>query len=242
MAAVYAVVLQKGGGSKSMTAIQVAHALSLIDEEKVLLVDGDVKDSASTTLFGGWRKDAGLNSGPEFLGCNGKALTTAVRALHDEYDYIVIDTSHSDRDTTYRAMLEADVVLITLVPEPFMVARLGFTLDLFDAVREKRPEVRLALLFTRVKKISRDQKDAMPAVSRAIEAADGYVLVTRSHERTILSTQLKFGRTAADLGNSTAAREARDEIVAITRELKTVLEDRLPLGNQREFNEQIECG
>lgn len=113
---VIAVANQKGGVGKTTVAMQLAATLSR--RHHVLVVDVDRQKSTV------WWADNLRDRLPfDFAGDQNPKVLGRLRELHNDYDFVVVDTPGSLEDT---AVLEtvldaADTVVIPLVPEPLAV-------------------------------------------------------------------------------------------------------------------------
>lgn len=111
----------KGGGGKSLLAVNTAIALARQGFRDVLLVDGDRgsdKSPGSATLFTEARAAA---LGPERLGytcvsLHGRSIATQAAELRRKYSHIIIDCGGHDNPSVRAALTVTDRLLIPVPP------------------------------------------------------------------------------------------------------------------------------
>jgi chromosome partitioning protein len=206
MPIVVAVLNQKGGSGKTTIATNLACSLQM-DGATVMLVDADPQGSARD-----WNEanEAGLIP---VVGLDRETLRKDLKAIWENYDWVVIDGAPQIARLSAAAVRAADFVLIPVQPSPYDIWACA---DLIDIV-EARQEVtggspQAAFLVSRAIKNTRLSGE----VSSALEEYGLPVFKNGTTQRVAYPTTAAEGRTVIDHPESEAARE----IIAIKNELK----------------------
>lgn len=103
---IISLVNQKGGVSKSTTAIHLVYWLQFKEKHKVLLIDADSQRSSSQ-----WLEGADFDTDYQVLS-EADDILEQVPDLADDYDYVVIDGSASLAETSRAILFVSDLALI----------------------------------------------------------------------------------------------------------------------------------
>jgi chromosome partitioning protein len=202
----------KGGAGKTTTAVHLAaegHKRGL----RVLLADADPQRSALT--WADLASEAG-HAGPVVVGVSGN-LHTTVPKMAGDYDLTIIDAPPRGDATTRAAVVVADMTVIPIGPSPVDVWAASATVALIREAEAVRPDLRAAVLLTRLQ-----ARQGLSAQAReATEALGLPVLLATMGLRTPFAEALAAGEGVASYApTSTAADEVRalfDELVPRVR-------------------------
>ena len=155
-----AVVNLKGGAGKTTTAFFLATALGR--RGSTLLVDSDPQASSLS-----WSEAAEADGAGELpftvAGLPTKDVHKKLRKLGEGYEHIVLDTPPGELAIARAALMAAEVAVVTLSPSVMDVDRLRPTLELISEV-EGLNDLSYYVLLTRVRRISREGRDARAAM------------------------------------------------------------------------------
>ena len=141
---IVAVVAEKGGSGKSTVAINIAAELASRGL-RALLVDADVQGTSLT--WAGIAADDAKAPRTVALGDNLRAELPRIAA---EHDWTIVDCPGQASKRAAAAVLLADVALLPCAPSPADAWALATTAKLIGEAQELRPDLRAAVLFTRV--------------------------------------------------------------------------------------------
>lgn len=158
-----AVANLKGGTAKTTTASFLAQGLSKYGP--TLLVDADEQGSALS--WSETPEEDGSSGSSVFdfpvVGLPVKDVHKKIAQMEAGYDHIVIDTPPGDRSIVRSALLAADVAILAVTPGVLDLDRMRPTLELVAEI-EHINELSLYVLLTKVKRISREGRDAREAM------------------------------------------------------------------------------
>jgi chromosome partitioning protein len=150
-----AVANLKGGTGKTVSAFFLAEAFSR--EGRTLLVDCDPQGSALS-----WAEGAEADNrtiGFSVMGLPVKDVHRKLKGFAEDFIHIVLDTPPGETAITRSALLAADTALLTVPPTAIDLDRVMPTLELVAEV-EPLNELSFRVLLTRVRRISREGRDA----------------------------------------------------------------------------------
>jgi chromosome partitioning protein len=145
----------KGGTGKTVSAFFLAAALSKYG--KTLLVDCDPQGSTLSWAEGAEEKGARL--GFSVMGLPVKDVHRKLKNFESDYTHVVLDTPPGEIAITRSALLAADTALLPVPPTAIDLDRVLPTLELVAEV-EPLNDLRFRVLLTRVRRISREARDA----------------------------------------------------------------------------------
>jgi chromosome partitioning protein len=206
MALTIAIANLKGGTGKSTLAMNLAAALHR-GGHKALLVDTDSQATCrhwhiAATEIG--------HDVPAVVAIDGKSLRTALPAVSNGFDIVIVDTPARLGVEARAAMLAADLVLLPVTPGQGDLWALGETLAVLEDARSLRPELRAGIILNRA--------DRTVLARRAREALAGLqvpVLAT-IHARVAFGEALANGHGVVDgFPDSQAAEEVQTLTAAV---------------------------
>lgn len=154
-----AVANLKGGTGKTVSAFFLAAALG--NYGRTLLVDCDPQGSALA-----WAEGAEEGSGQlsfSVMGLPVKDVHRKLKGFESDFSHIVIDTPPGEIAITRSALLAADTALLPVPPTAIDLDRVMPTLELVAEV-EPLNDLSFRVLLTRVRRISREARDARSAM------------------------------------------------------------------------------
>ncbi len=146
----------KGGTAKTTSAMFLAAALA--KRGRTLLVDTDPQGSALSWSEGAEADGAELPF--SVMGLPTKDVHKKVGRVAGDYAHVVIDTPPGEFSITRSALRAADVALVATSPSVMDVSRFRPTLDLLADVEDLNEDLAYYVLITRVRRISREGRDA----------------------------------------------------------------------------------
>jgi chromosome partitioning protein len=150
-----AVANLKGGTGKTVSAFFLAAALTRCG--KTLLVDCDPQGSTLSWAEGA--EENGQQLEFSVMGLPVKDVHRKLKGFENDYSYIVLDTPPGEIAITRSALLAADTALLPVPPTAIDLDRVMPTLELVAEV-EPLNDLIFRILLTRVRRISRESRDA----------------------------------------------------------------------------------
>lgn len=184
------VVNLKGGTAKTTSAVFLASAFSR--KGRTLLVDCDPQGSALA-----WAEDAerdGAEMGFNVVSLPTRDVHKRVAKLAGDYEHVVLDTPPGQLSITRAALLAADVAVVAMNPSVMDMNRFRPTLELIAEV-EDLVDLEYRVLFTRVRRITREVRDAR----KVMEDLD--LPVMRSEVPLLNFYAEAFGNVVKELGD-----------------------------------------
>lgn len=208
MSKVIAVLNQKGGSGKTTIATNLARALQIENNGRVLLIDSDPQGSARD-----WNA-AGEGELVPVIGLDRPTLSKDIQAVKENQDWIIIDGAPQIAELAVAAIKCADAILIPVQPSPYDIWACEDLVDIIKARQEVTDGYPKAAFV-----ISRSIKNTQ--LSKEIgDALEGYglsVFKCFTSQRVIYAKSAAIGSTVLDIEpNNDAAREVR----ALIKELK----------------------
>lgn len=157
-----AVANLKGGVGKTTGSMFLAAAFAR--RGRTLLVDCDPQGSALS-----WAEGAEADGGRlpySVMGLPTKDVHRKLRGFENDYEHIVIDTPPGDLAIARSALLAADTVLVSVQAMAMDLDRVMPTIDLIAEV-EPLNDLTFSILLSRVRRISREGRDARTAMEDA---------------------------------------------------------------------------
>ena len=205
---IVAVVAEKGGSGKSTVAINIAAELASRGL-RALLVDADVQGTSLT-----WAGIAADDKAPRTVAL-GDNLRAELPRIAAEHDWTIVDCPGQASKRAAAAVLLADVALLPCAPSPADAWALATTAKLIGEARELRPDLRAAVLFTRV-----DRSTIGTSARAAVEGLGVPVLASTLGNRVAYVEAIAAGLGVTRYApRSAAAAEVRalvDELEVMT--------------------------
>lgn len=212
MSKIVAILNQKGGAGKTTLATNLARALQMNNNDRVLLVDSDPQGSARD-----WNaaSDGELVS---VIGLDRPTLSKDIQSIKENQDWIVIDGAPQIAELAVSAIKCADVILIPVQPSPYDIWACEDLVDIIKARQEVTDGFPKAAFI-----ISRSIKNTQ--LSKEIgEALLGYglpVFKSFTSQRVIYAKSAAVGSSVLDMESN---NDAAKEINNIAKELKEFIE------------------
>jgi chromosome partitioning protein len=205
---IIAVLNQKGGSGKTTISVNLARALQK-GGEKVLLVDSDPQGSARD-----WNV-AGNGELLTVIGLDRPTLDKDIKAIINDYDWILIDGAPQLAEMAISAIKCADVVLIPIQPSPYDIWAAEELVEVIKARQQimdyKKPKA--AFIISRQINNTTIGKE----VREALSEYDLPVFQSGTFQRIIYVKTAATGSTVLD---AECDNEASKEINCIAKELK----------------------
>lgn len=154
-----AVANLKGGTGKTVSAFFLAGALATYG--RTLLVDCDPQGSTLSWAEGA--EESGHQLAFSVMGLPVKDVHRKLKGFESDYANIVMDTPPGEIAITRSALLAADTALLPVPPTAIDLDRVMPTLELVAEV-EPLNDLWFRILLTRVRRISREARDARSAM------------------------------------------------------------------------------
>ncbi len=205
---VFSIANQKGGSGKTTLSMNLAAGLS--KRGRTLVIDADPQGSASQ-----W---SGLASEDKpfpvsVISVSGNLAHEVNRFSHD-YEFVVIDCPPTlETETTSKAMLAADTVLVPVLPSPVDLWASVRLANAIEQIKQIKPQLRAHIVI--------NQLEPRSALSRAMRDAldefDVPALNSALRRRAIYRNVAIEGRSVYCAGKQ--AQPAIDEIEQIIEEV-----------------------
>lgn len=204
---IIAVLNQKGGAGKTTISVNLARALQQ-DHDRVLLVDSDPQGSARD-----WHA-AGEGNILTVVGLDRPTLNKDVKAMADNYTWVVIDGAPQLAEMSVAAIKCANIVLIPVQPSPYDIWAAEELIDVIKArqqVTDGQPKA--AFIISRQITNTNLCKD----VREALNSYELPIFKNGTFQRVIYAKTAATGSTVLDVEpNNSAAIEIKQ----LAQELK----------------------
>ena len=199
----------KGGVGKTMLAVNIAIARSLLGSD-VLLIDGDEQNTALT--FTELRSSQLGNVGYTAVSLYGAAIRTQVRQLTPKYTDIVIDVGGRNTGSLRAALTVTNTLLIPVQPRSFDIWAIDQIADLVREAHEINPKMWAVIMLNIADTQGRDNQDA----AEALQGIEGIEF------REISIGRRKAFPNAASAGKAVLEQSTKDQ--KAVEELTTLLQ------------------
>lgn len=212
MSKIVAILNQKGGAGKTTLATNLARALQMYNNDRVLLVDSDPQGSARD-----WNaaSDGELVS---VIGLDRPTLSKDIQAVKENQDWVVIDGAPQIAELAVSAIKCADVILIPVQPSPYDIWACEDLVDIIKARQEVTDGLpKAAFIISRSIKNTQLSKE----IGEALLGYDLPVFKSFTSQRVIYAKSAAVGSSVLDMEpNNDAAKEINN----IAKELKEFIE------------------
>jgi chromosome partitioning protein len=207
---VIALVNEKGGVSKSTTAVHLAYWLKVEKRKKTFLIDADKQQLSSL-----WISKLNIDI-PFFHSDDPNELVETIPRMSEEFDYVVVDAPGKAEEETRLILLRSHIAVIPVQPTGADLHATGRTLRLVNQAQSIIGGYPHAALFiSRAIKGTRLKEEALSTLGQVKEAV---LLKTIIHQRQIIADT--YGQSATVwMLQGKGAKEAIEEYNALFKEV-----------------------
>lgn len=191
---------QKGGCSKSTTAVHFAYWLREFKKKTVQFIDTDEQQSSST-----WLQAMQLDI-PVFIFKDTNAILEKIPEMESEADFLIIDSPASAQEITRAVLFISDLVIIPVQPSGIDLHSTGETIRLVcqaQQVRKGENKPKAATFLTRAVNRTRLKHEAIDFLS---EVPDIKILETVVHQRIAVADTFGQDSVIWDFPKANAAQ------------------------------------
>lgn len=208
-----ALINQKGGVSKSTTALHLACWLAEKPKSKVLLVDADVQRSSST-----WLEKMSLDVPAEVIS-DPNAILDRLPEWMQQFDYVIIDGPAGLQEVVRAILLRCDLAICPVQPSELDLSSAEDAVYLIKQAQSVRSGLPKAALFlSRAVKGTRLKSEAVSV----LEKSGLPTLKTVIHQRQIVADAPGQQSTVFEMAGKPAA-EAAGEYEKLFKEILGML-------------------
>lgn len=199
---IISLVNQKGGVSKSTTAIHLAYWLTIKKKKSVLLVDADAQKSSSQWI-GGMEKAIAvsvLQTPDEIL--------EQLPDLNQNYEFVIVDGPASLSESTRAILFRSDIAVIPTQPTGVDLRSASDAMRLVKQAQSVRGGLPKALIFlSRAVKGTKLKEEAITLLSKI---PDAQLLKTVIHQKQAIADTSGQSATVWDLPGNPAAESGQE--------------------------------
>ncbi len=214
MAKIIGLVQVKGGAGRSTIATNLASILA--KKSKTMLIDCDMPQGTSMSWYA-LRSAANKTDNLSLATANNhKELVDMIQAIHQSYDFIVIDAPPRIAEVTRVALMLCNLLIIPLGAS---AAEIWATTDLLSTIeeaKEKRPQLDYRILWNRYRSYTRSAKELLGAVHDELKAPE---LETKLGYRVAYADALGDGLSVLEWHD----KHAKNEVIALGKEIIKIL-------------------
>jgi len=164
----------KGGCGKTTIATNLTVIRSIMDGNRVLLVDAD--EQHSTSEWAEHRESLGIDTPWTTIKLSGHSVRTQVFKMGHDYDDVIIDTGGRDTTSQRAAMSIADVFITPFQPRSLDVWTIGKVIDLINEMRAANPGLISYAVINRADSQGKDNEDAAEIIKESF--GNGWIPIT----------------------------------------------------------------
>lgn len=202
---IIALVNQKGGVSKSTTAIHLAYWLQCKEKYKVLLVDADSQRSSSQ-----WLEGADFDIDYQILS-EADEILEQVPDLAEDYDYVIIDGSASLAENTRAILFVSDLAVIPVQASGVDLRSANKSLRIVKQAQKVRGGLPKATVFlSRAVKGTTLKQEAIAYLKELGETGVVTPLTTVIHQKQVIADTSGQNATVFNLSGRSATESANE--------------------------------
>ena len=217
---IIALVNQKGGVSKSTTAIHLAYWLQFKEKNKILLVDADSQRSSSQ-----WLEGAEFDIDYQILS-DADDILEQVPDLAEEYDYVIIDGSASLAESTRAILFVSDLAVIPVQASGVDLRSANQSLRIVKQAQKVRHGLPKASVFlSRAVKGTTLKQEAIAYLEELGQTGIVTPLKTVIHQKQIIADTSGQNATVFNLSGRSATESANEykklfnEVMELSQEI-----------------------
>ncbi len=202
---IIALVNQKGGVSKSTTAIHLAYWLQFKEKYKVLLVDADSQRSSSQ-----WLEGADFEIDYQILS-EADDILEQVPDLAEDYDFVIIDGSASLAESTRAILFVSDLAVIPVQASGVDLRSANQSLRIVKQAQKVRGGLPKTTVFlSRAVKGTTLKQEAIAYLQELGETGVVTPLTTVIHQKQVIADTSGQNATVFNLSGRSATESANE--------------------------------
>ena len=211
---IVSILNEKGGCGKTTIAINLAHAMQVMNNGKILLIDADIQATARD-----WH-EASRGEILNVVGLDRSTLDKDIKAVAYDYSWIFVDGPPRLNKITISALKCSDVVLIPVQPSPNDTWAVDGFVDLVaDRISATDGKLKAAFVVSREVKNTTIGKEIRDLLKEYKESHGISTFDAGTSSLVVYATSLAEGKTVLN----SSSKGAKKEIESIADELRALI-------------------